>query len=567
MIQFTKINIEGFASIPELSLDLNTQGITIIRGVNGSGKSSIFSALVWVLYGKNPKGNSSVNTWSKFMPKKYLGTKVEIFFVKRNQVHRVVRCQNYKGDVDGARGNSRLIYEIDTNPVNGKYKNHIQEQIEHNLGMSYNLFINSVMFGQGLTRLIEASGSDQKKLFEELFSTEYLTRARDIAKQEYAKYELEYTQISYKIDVLNKQRIQLESSIEYAERYERIETKKREEKLQYLRKERESTKKSLRDLAKGMDGDVQEKLSLEISSIQEFIVKNQEQISKAKSRTGISLEKLINQVISLLENREYDSSLKLLRDIKSAFSKIESCRAKIDSLQKTLARLKDKQIEYNHLIHQIDNFKRKNKNIRQQIRDIRETPIISKPTKMQKKQLSEVNEELSQLKENTSSFHMMELYKWAYTDPLGNGGIKAFLFESSLYGINQSLERYSNLLGFSITLGVDLESSRKDFVISINMEGQEVDFDDLSGGQKQLVNLAIAFAMNEAMNQSKGVNIAFLDEVFESLSSNNIELVSEMIRKIYKNKTLFLITHQESLPINAKVLKVNRIKGLSYYDF
>ena len=46
MIQFTKINIEGFASIPELSLDLNTQGITIIRGLNCTVKTSRFSALL-----------------------------------------------------------------------------------------------------------------------------------------------------------------------------------------------------------------------------------------------------------------------------------------------------------------------------------------------------------------------------------------------------------------------------------------------------------------------------------------------------------------------------------------
>ena len=566
MIQFTKINIEGFASISELSLDLNTQGITIIRGSNGEGKSSIFSALVWGLYGKNLKGNSNVNTWEKVRPKNYKGTKVEIYFIKDHQVHQIIRCQNYKREVDGAKGGSRLIYNIDLNPVQDKYKLKIQDLINKNLELSYNLFINSVMFGQGLTRLIEASGSDQKKLFEEIFSTEYLTKARDIAKQEYDKYEQEYLRTSYKVDLLNKQKNQLESSIEYAERYERVETKKREGRLQYLQREKESTKKSLRDLAKRMDGNVQEELSLEINSTQEFIAKNQEQISKAKSRTGISLEELINKVISLLEKREYDSSLKLLRDIKSAFSKIESCRAKIDSLQKSLAHLRDKQREYDHILHQIDNFKHKNKNLRQQIKDLKESQIIAKPTDIQRKQLSEVERELSTLNTDDSS-HLMELYKWAYTDPLGNSGIKAFLFESSLDGINQSLEAYSNILGFSITFGVDLESVRKDFVVSINMEGQEVDFEDLSGGQKQLVNLAIAFAMNEALNKSKGINIAFLDEVFESLSSNNIELVSELIRKIYKNKTLFLITHQESLPINARTLRVKRIEGISHYEF
>lgn len=56
---------------------------------------------------------------------------------------------------------------------------------------------------------------------------------------------------------------------------------------------------------------------------------------------------------------------------------------------------------------------------------------------------------------------------------------------------------------------VDLNSSRKDFVVNINLEGVEVFYEELSGGQKQLVNLAMALAMNQIITQSKGVNIAF----------------------------------------------------------
>lgn len=100
------------------------------------------------------------------------------------------------------------------------------------------------------------------------------------------------------------------------------------------------------------------------------------------------------------------------------------------------------------------------------------------------------------------------------------------------------------------------------------MGGIDVFYEELSGGQKQLVNLAMAFAMNEVMTESKGVNIAFLDEIFESLSSDNIEVVINLIKKIYNNRTLFLITHQESLPIsNAKTLLVRKNNGLSSYTF
>lgn len=56
MIEFKKIIIEGFCSIGTLELPLNNNGITIIKGANGLGKTTIFSALVWVLYGKTLKG-------------------------------------------------------------------------------------------------------------------------------------------------------------------------------------------------------------------------------------------------------------------------------------------------------------------------------------------------------------------------------------------------------------------------------------------------------------------------------------------------------------------------------
>ena len=43
--------------------------------------------------------------------------------------------------------------------------------------------------------------------------------------------------------------------------------------------------------------------------------------------------------------------------------------------------------------------------------------------------------------------------------------------------------------------------------------------------------------MNESLTASKGINIAFLDEVFESLSSDNVEVVTALIRHIFKEKT------------------------------
>lgn len=58
--------------------------------------------------------------------------------------------------------------------------------------------MNSILFGQGMKRLIQESSSDKKDLFEEIFELEYISKARDIAKGYYMEALREYNEISQK---------------------------------------------------------------------------------------------------------------------------------------------------------------------------------------------------------------------------------------------------------------------------------------------------------------------------------------------------------------------------------
>lgn len=104
--------------------------------------------------------------------------------------------------MNGAKGKDRLIYEIDAVEVQEKSKGEIQALIVADLGMSYSLFMNSVLFGQGMKRLIQESSSDKKELFEEIFELEYISKARDIAKGYYTEAMKEYQDISQRYRTL-----------------------------------------------------------------------------------------------------------------------------------------------------------------------------------------------------------------------------------------------------------------------------------------------------------------------------------------------------------------------------
>lgn len=570
MIQFGNIIIEGFCSIPYLELNLGSKGITVIRGATGEGKTTILSALVWGAYGKNLKGKSDVNTWEKYRPKNYNGTKVEIYFGKDGKTHKITRCLKYKGEVNGAKGKDRLIYEIDAVEVSEKNRGEIQALINADLGMSYSLFMNSILFGQGMKRLIQESSSDKKDLFEEIFELEYISKARDIAKGYYTEALREYNEINqkYSSSKEKKQSIQrmlddLKKQANHVKNDLSSRVKVLEKKLSLLAKAKKENE---------LKETVTHKNRIE-QRIQEARDNQKELLNKindAKKKTRVSLEEFIGVIIKLLKRGDIKNSLKRLMEVKKAFGDIERLQDKcskladkISNYRDKLEELRDQEYEANKVQRDIDLTKAEIKKLLSEKKAGVNMGLIKK----YKTQLSTLSDKLqaieSEMEEKRSK---VDNYKWVMDDPLGNRGIKAFLFESSLDILNETLESYSEVLGFSILFYVDIQGVKKDFNTQIIMDGIEVSYEELSGGQKQLVNLAMAFAMNEVMTKAKGINIAFLDEVFENLSSEYVDLVIGLIRKIYKDKTLYLISHQESLPIpNARVLTVTREMGLSQY--
>lgn len=570
MIQFGNIIIEGFCSIPYLELNLGSKGITVIRGATGEGKTTILSALVWGAYGKNLKGKSDVNTWEKYRPKNYNGTKVEIYFGKDGKTHKITRCLKYKGEVNGANGKDRLIYEIDAVEVSEKNKGEIQALINADLGMSYSLFMNSILFGQGMKRLIQESSSDKKDLFEEIFELEYISKARDIAKGYYTEALREYNEISqkYSSSKEKKQSIQrmlddLKKQANHVKNDLSSRVKVLEKKLSLLAKAKKENELKETVTYKNR---IEQRIQEARDNQKELLNK----INDAKKKTRVSLEEFIGVIIKLLKRGDIKNSLKRLMEVKKAFGDIERLQDKcskladkISNYRDKLEELRDQEYEANKVQRDIDLTKAEIKKLLSEKKAGVNMGLIKK----YKTQLSTLSDKLQAIEsEMEEKRAKVDNYKWVMDDPLGNRGIKAFLFESSLDILNETLESYSEVLGFSILFYVDIQGVKKDFNTQIIMDGIEVSYEELSGGQKQLVNLAMAFAMNEVMTKAKGINIAFLDEVFENLSSEYVDLVIGLIRKIYRDKTLYLISHQESLPIpNARVLTVTRERGLSQY--
>lgn len=569
MLTFTTLNAVGFCSIENLHLQLNTNCTVLIKATNGKGKSSILSSLVWALYGKNLKGVSNVSTWESVRPKDYLGTMVELYFQKDSHLFKIIRCQKYKGILeDGAKGNDRLIFLKDNELVSVKGKNQIQDEICKEVGLSYTLFINSIMFGQGIKRLIQESNSDKKKIFEEVFDLEFLNLAKGIAQQDKNNLIAKVNEVEHESELLKRELdTNREAYFDLRDREKSFKKKIRDEKRE-LKQDREKLTKLLIEKKKQIKDEVDATIQVKIKKQDNLILDLKSKIKDAKNLSNVPLKKVIKELVIQLESGHYKRALRDAKSIYKAFSDLDKYDKEYQEALERLEELSSVNDRYKKLKSDCDDIASDMASIDEDLAKLKQEKLKVMSPKYKQK-LKEIRKKLRKVDED---FHNKELelenYNWLIDDPLGNNGIKAYLFDSSLEFLNKCLDKYSEVLGFRIEFNIDLGTARKDFVTLIERDGQIIDYDELSGGEKTLCNFSMALAMHEALTASKGVNIILFDEVFESLSSDNVELVTSLIRKYSEGKTVFVITHLEGVVFShSKILQVTKEKGLSYYKY
>ena len=566
MITLLSVNIEGYCSICEPThLQLNQGCTVLIKAPNGNGKSSIFGAIVWCIYGKSLKGVSEVNTWKEVQPKDYSGTKVELFFQRDQDIYKITRCQNYKKVLDdGAKGNSRLIFYENGDTVNIKSKIKLQEHIILKLGLSYQLFMNSIMFGQGLQRLITESNTDKKKLFEEIFDLNFLNIAKDIAQDNFEEIHTEFKELEYNTKNLRQEIESVKATYKDLKEKESSWKTTLDEECKELKEKRDTLANKLRIEKKNINKELALSLDTKVKKQTHLISSLKEKLNDARSLSKMSLEEFIDIILELMQKKKYDKAYESLLKIKSAFSKITKYQKELEKANDKLYELKETKRELEDVKETCEEYAEEILQIDSKIRKLGNESLKVLSPKYKEK-IVKLKSKLKTIEQDyQTKLNKLKDYEWLLKDPLGNNGIKAYLFDSSLDLLNNTLDNYSEVLGFRISFEIDLSSTRKDFVTLIERGGVIIDYDELSGGEKQVCNLAMAFAMFESMSAARGINIAFLDEVFESLSSDNIEIVISLIKHIFESKTLFLITHHDSLPLShSKILQVEKQNGLT----
>lgn len=353
---------------------LGEKGVYLITGDTGAGKTTIFDAICFALYGE-PSGSSRD---PRMFRCKYsdpaIPTFVELVFSYHGKEYKVRRNPEYERP--SLRGNKTTIQKADASLIlpDGKEvvtkTSEVTKNVESIIGLSKDQFTQIAMIAQGdFMKLLLADTSERAKIFRQIFMTGRYQKLQDNLKREAIKAENDY---KIKSTVANEYISQIQTSEEFEDKKRLLEASKTDEieaffdeiekedkkRLKLLSKENTNLRKKLSELSKNIG------IATEKKKSQDLLEKNKKALEKAtpeleeaqKSHEKAleefkKSEPLAIQISSEKENLEaYTTLSDIQKNILSGDKKIKGLldestklREKIYSLEKEVAGQKAKQ--------------------------------------------------------------------------------------------------------------------------------------------------------------------------------------------------------------------------------
>ena len=175
---------------------LGRGGLYLITGDTGAGKTFIFDAITYALYGDmSGSGRDSKSVRSQYSSDGEK-TEVELIFEYRGRKYTVTRNPEYNRAKKSGEGFTKqsagaTLIKPDGSAVDGTSR--VNEEIKNILGIDKGQFCNIAMIAQGEFRKVLNAGTDERqKLFRKLFNTEPYSSLADELKDLSRKNQEEY---------------------------------------------------------------------------------------------------------------------------------------------------------------------------------------------------------------------------------------------------------------------------------------------------------------------------------------------------------------------------------------
>lgn len=611
-LNIQRITVEGFGSISaKMDFDLHRPGINIIKGPNGSGKTTMFNAIYWALYGKTSKNVSvsDIPTKSEYRHKGFKGTYVKIDAEIGGDKYTILRTYKSKHEFKGllVGASDLLVYDHRqginvTDDISIKDSQKVLDDI---LGIDGMMFANSVFFGQKTTRLMDTSEADKRVIFETILYS--IIQDMDQIKEKVAyerakntdkktKLSIDSSRLEGKREVVLNTITQMGSDIVKAEQLLESKLQEIDLRISGLREQEQSLaknksvlisrdteyKKRKEELKKRMTA---LDLKYNITELEEKymdVVSSKRAKESELSRVGEAQTKKIflelggrcytcgsditDQTIGKIKaenDHKIKEHKKVVRRLEKDIAKLEEQLTKFEGLSK----LKAVKSDYTEKLSDVEKvLSQTNYDAMRVASTIKSTASeivmlqerraeliekrahISQEIKQKNIDLKEIEKEIKALEESVAKIDERISYlDWWSRVGLGSSGINTYLYESLLVSFNEALQKYSAILGIGVKLLIDKTKKSRPFLLEC-YDGEVIkSYESLSGGEQQRVNIGILFALYELVC-SKTVETNLL--LLDEVFEGLDEEGTTMVFQVlqtYANKSLYVITHNQDI--------------------
>jgi len=582
MIKIKSITIKNFMSVGNTTQAVNFahDGLTLVLGNNmdlggegsrnGTGKTTLINALSYAVYGQALTNIRKDNLVNKTNNKNML---VTVDFERDGHSYRIERGRKpnkFQFIVDNS-----IVNEQGTDEAQGENRL-TQEEVLRVFDMSHTMFKHIVALNTYTEPFLAMKANEQRAIIEELLGISRLSE-----KAERLKEHMRETNEDMKTEQARLEQVKISN--------EKMEETIRKFQIRSLSWE-EAHKKAVAELTNGIKE--LEKIDINVEIQQHKLLSQwQERSQKIKSyeqnlnfnKSNLtSTQQLIeslNLQLTKLEGKECpmceqelhtDKHTHLVDEIKQQHTdKLEEqkqIQGTIESIEKQIndqGELGDRpetaysssDEAYDHrqnlaeLKSQLENEKQK------------ENPHIEQIEELKSKNIEEVDytqiNAFQKLKDHQDFLYKLLTSKDSF--------IRKKIIDQNLLYLNSRLNYYLDKIGLPHEVVF-----KSDLSVEITELGRELDFDNLSRGERNRLILGLSWAFRdvyESMNTS--VNLLFIDELVDSgMDTMGVESAMSVLKKMSRDggKNIFLISHRDELTSRcSNVLNVVKENGFTSF--
>jgi DNA repair exonuclease SbcCD ATPase subunit len=586
MIRIKDLTVKNFMSVGNATQAVNfsTEQLTLVLGENldqggddsgsrnGTGKTTIVNALSYALFGTALTNIKKDNLINKINSKNML---VTVEFEKEGRLYRIERGR--KPNVLKFYIDDQIVEDQDVEDEGQGDSRETQKDIDELIGMSHDMFKHIIALNTYTEPFLSMKSGDQRAIIEQLLGITALSEKAELLKEQNRLIKDDIVQETARIEAVKKSNDRIQESIDSLRLKQNLWQKTKSADISKIQKAidelagvdieaeiQQHEKLKVYDekaaLIKSLN---KEKATLETALMQadKSVKKYEKEVEKLASNTCPACDQTLHdhkheEMIKAAEKnlQDADTYLSTVADnlavIIQELDQIGDINGRPATFYDTLDEAYNHRSNLESLAVQLENKQNEVDTYQEQITELEKTALqeITWDTVNSLTSMKDHQEFLLKLLTSKDSF------------------IRKKIIDQNLAYLNNRLTYYLDKVGLphSVVFQNDLN-------VEITQLGQDLDFDNLSRGERNRLILGLSWAFRDVWESLyQNINLLFIDELIDSgMDAAGVEGSLSILKKMgrERHKNIYLISHRDELIGRVNnVLRVIKENGFTSYS-